>query len=477
MRRGMILTLTTALVAGCGATPTGVAPGAQLLNQRTVSKASMQVHARALVRDKSVKLAATRLVVQGTGFTDGQLPVPGAKIKDSFMGYQVHELPAGMKLDKALETYYTDSRVVSAQPLVLHAATEASASVPSLGGATHDPDLFQQWWLDKIHAPQAWQLTRGLPEVVVAVLDTGVDYRHEDLAANVINGPDFAGGDSDSLDEGGHGTHVAGIIAASGDNSRGGSGVAPGAKVLALKVFKPYYENNEYQGFYADDFDIARAIYYAATHEAKIINMSLGGHGIAPIIQSVCDDAVGRGVVIFAAAGNDHENSLEDMSPAGIESVIPVVATDPMDRLTGFSNWGRMDAVAAPGGNIYSTVPSYQAKYGHKLPLNYTFMDGTSMACPVAAGEAALVTSILLTKVREFFSSRKIELEVKAADLPAEEIANAVRYGSVDLGAYDRDTTFGYGRIDALAAVKRASDPGTVKTVANKVYRKLMTQP
>lgn len=472
MRPWIPLMLAMTLAAGCGAAPT--APQAGLLNQRPVSKTNQQVMAKALLADPHAKLASTRLVVQATGMAEGNLPIAGAHVRDTFLGYQIHELPEGTNLAKALEAYYADPRVQSAQPLVLHSVTD---STPSLGTATNDPDLYQQWWLDKIHAPEAWQITRGDPEVVVAVLDTGVDYRHPDLQGQVINGPDFAAGDEDSLDEGGHGTHVAGIIAAKGNNGQGGSGVAPETKVMALKVFKPYYENQQYQGFYANDFDIAKALYYASTHGAKIVNMSLGGHGIAPVIQAMCDDAVGRGLVLFAAAGNDHENDLSNLSPAGVESVIPVVATDPLDRLTGFSNWGRMDAIAAPGQNIYSTVPTYQPQYGHKLPLNYTFMDGTSMACPVAAGEAALVAAVLLDRVRDFLTSRNVTLEVTAADLPPEAIANAVRYGSVDLGARDRDATYGYGRIDALAAVTRAADPDNVRAVANQIYSKHMRQP
>lgn len=479
-RRSLLgLLAVSLLAAGCGGAPT--APSTAGL-KATMSRPEQKARAKSIIANHKALYAKNKILVQANGMTEGNLPIKGAKVTDSFQGYQVHELPANVSVSQALDTYYADGRVTSAQPLVLHATSDQPATdpqapvVPSLGTATNDPDLFQQYWLEKVKAPQAWQLTKGSPEVIVAVLDTGVDYTHPDLKGQVINAPDFGGNDEDSLDEGGHGTHVAGIIAAAGNNQQGGSGIAPDCKVMAIKVFKPFYDNGQYLGFYADDLDIARGIYYAATHGAKIINMSLGGHGIAPVIQSVCDDAVGRGVVVLAAAGNDHENDLSDLSPAGVPSVIPVVATDAQDRISSFSNFGRMDSLSAPGASIYSTVPSYQPKFGRKGPLNYNFLDGTSMACPVTAGATALVASYMLTEVRAFFESRHIDLKVTAMDLPADEIANALRYSTVDLGSWDRDPVYGYGRINTAAALKKLQDPDVIRGIANKVYRKLLSE-
>ncbi|HEY9856723.1 MAG TPA: S8 family serine peptidase [Stenomitos sp.] len=479
IRRSLLgLLAVSLLAAGCGGAPTAVGtPGLK----STMSRPEQKARAKSIISNHQALYAKHQILVQASGMTEGNLPIKGAKVTESFQGYQVHELPANVSLDQALDAYYADGRVASAQPLVLHTTSEQPVTdptapvVPSLGTVTNDPDLFQQYWLDKVKAPQAWELTKGNPEVVVAVLDTGVDYTHPDLKGQVVNAPDFGANDEDSLDEGGHGTHVAGIIAAAGNNGEGGSGIAPDCKVMAVKVFKPFYDNGQYLGFYADDLDIARGIYYAATHGAKIINMSLGGHGIAPVIQSVCDDAAGRGVVVLAAAGNDHENDLSDLSPAGVASVIPVVATDATDRISSFSNFGRMDALSAPGASIYSTVPSYQPKYGHKGPLNYNYLDGTSMACPVTAGATALVTSYMLTQVRDFFASRQIDLKVSPMDLPADEIANALRYSAVDLGAWDRDPVYGYGRINVAAARKKLQDKEVVRGIANKVYRKLLS--
>lgn len=481
IRRSLLgLVAVSLLAAGCGGAPT--APGMPSL-KTSMSRPEQKARAKSIISNRKALYAQHKLLVQANGLAEGDLPVKGAKVTDSFQGYQVHELPSGVTVEQALDTYYADGRVTSAQPLVLHTTSDQPTTnptvpaVPSLGTASNDPDLFQQYWLEKVKAPQAWQLTRGNPEVVVAVLDTGVDYTHPDLKDQVINAPDFGGNDADSLDEGGHGTHVAGIIAAAGGNSEGGSGIAPDCKVMAVKVFKPFYDNGQYLGFYADDLDIARGIYYAATHGAKIINMSLGGHGIAPVIQSVCDDAAGRGVVVLAAAGNDHENDLSDLSPAGIPSVIPVVATDAQDRISSFSNFGRMDSLSAPGSSIYSTVPTFQPKFGRKGPLGYSFLDGTSMACPVTAGAAALVTSYMLTEVRAFFASRKIDLKVSPLDLPADEIANALRYSTVDLGSWDRDPVYGYGRINAASALKKLQDPNVIRGIANKVYGKLRQDP
>lgn len=473
MKRPAILSMLVIglVAAGCGHVPT---TSTGLTGKHVLSKAEQRLRARSIISNGKALFAKHLILVQATGLAAGSMPVKGASVKESFQGYEVHQLPDAVTVSQALDTYYADPRVQSAAPLMLYQTSDDPATgsaAPSLDTATNDPDIFKQWWLEKIHAPEAWSLTTGDIEVVTAVLDTGVDYHHPDLEGQIINAPDFGDNDEDSLDEGGHGTHVAGIIAAKNGNGTGGSGLAPGTRVMAVKVFKPFYQDNQYVGFYADDLDIARGIYYAATHGAKIINMSLGGGGgISPLIQEVCDDAAGRGVLVFAAAGNDHVNELSEQSPAGVASVIPVVATDASDRLTGFSNFGRMDALAAPGKAVFSTTPTYQPKYGERMPTSYAFLDGTSMACPIVAGEAALVTSLMLDEVRGFFSDHGMDLTVTPADLPAEEIANAMRYST---GSYVRNATLGYGRIDALAALQKLQDADVIRRIANQVYRKL----
>jgi|GEM_PF-3560079 thermitase len=472
-RRWITITSLALLAAGCGLLPGAPAPA---LKSPLLSRTAQQASAKSIISNARARYAPNQILIQASGLSESDLPVRGAKILETFQGYQRVKLPSGTSVAQALDACYADDRIQGAQPLVLHEATEDQASpstTPSLNSASNDPDLFQQWWLDKVHAPEAWTFTKGSSEVTVAVLDTGVDYNHPDLAGQVINGPDFGENTQDSLDKGGHGTHVAGIIAAKNNNGIGGSGLAPDCKVMAIKVFKPYFDDGgQYQGFYADDLDIAKGIYYAATHGAKIINMSLGGHGLSTLIKSVCSDAAGRGVLVVVAAGNDHENDLSNLSPAGVDSVIPVVATDARDQITGFSNFGRMDALAAPGQYIYSTTPTYKPKYGNgHTPLNYAYLDGTSMAAPVVAGEAALVTSLMLQEVRDFLASREVHIPCMASDLPADEIANAMRYSAVDLGARDRDPVYGYGRIDAAAALRRIQDPDVIKEIANKVYR------
>ena len=152
------------------------------------------------------------------------------------------------------------------------------------------------------------------------------------------------------------------------------------------------------------------------------------------------------------------------------------MATDTADRLTGFSNFGSLDAVAAPGFGIYSTTPTYKPRYGHEMKKGYDYLDGTSMASPVAAGCAALVTSHMLTEVREYLKSRKPALQVTVADLPPEEITNALFYSAIDLGAWDRDRQFGYGRVRPLAALKQISDSDTVKAIATKTYRRILAR-
>ncbi|MEB3186037.1 MAG: S8 family serine peptidase [bacterium] len=477
-RRATACLVLALSVAACGSNPAALnRPGAA----PRLSRAAEMARARAVLAMPGAVYADDRVVVRASGFDAAAGPVKGASVADSMDGYEVHMLPDGVTVAQALEAYWADGRVVSASPLMLHAVSDdASVSLPVQPVEPVQPSPtaginFQQWWLDKVQATEAWRITRGSEEIVVAVLDTGVDYRHPDLLGSVMNGRDFGSRDEDSIDDNGHGTHVAGIIAARGGLT-GATGIAPGVKVLGLKVFKPFRSKRKMVGYYADDFDIARAVHHAVGQGVKIINLSLGGEGIAPVLDYAIQDAIGRGVVVFAAAGNEHNNDLSRISPAGIDGVVPVVATDTADRLTGFSNFGSLDALAAPGFGIYSTTPTYKPKYGHAMKQGYDYLDGTSMASPVAAGCAALVASHMLTEVREFFQTRKPGLKVTVADLPQEEIVNALAYSAVDLGAWDRDRQYGYGRVRPLAALKRISDPDQIKLIANKVYRRILAR-
>lgn len=259
---------------------------------------------------------------------------------------------------------------------------------------------------------------------VVAVIDTGVDYTHKDLADNIwvnegeipgngidddsngyvddVHGVDFVDGDCDPMDEHGHGTHVAGIIAMTPGNG-GGVGVAYGAKIMCVRA-------GQANGSFASS-DIAKAIKYAADNGADVINMSFGGTGRSYLVESALQDAF-PSCVLVAAAGNDglpttdainagYFNT-EDIYPAGYKYVLGVMATDNNKSLASFSNWDYLEGqnceyeMAAPGVNIYSTLPGNR----------YACWSGTSMATPNVAAAAAILRSKYTDKSK--YSSRYI---------------------------------------------------------------------
>jgi hypothetical protein len=275
----------------------------------------------------------------------------------------------------------------------------------------NDPYYGSQWALEKVGAPQAWARSRGRG-VLVAVLDTGVDLDHPDLASKVRDDIDwdFVDGDGVAEDAHGHGTHVAGIVAAATDNSVGVAGMGWEATILPIRVVGPAG---------ADSLALAQAISYTVAHGADVINLSLGSQTVCPqVVQDAVDYAHSHGVVLIAAAGNDGTDA--PSFPANCYYVLGVAATGPDDARAGFSNYGTHVTVAAPGSNIYSTA----------LDGGYEYRNGTSMATPYVAGLAALVRA-------------------RYPDYTATEVVSAILDNAVDLGAAGWDPYYGCGRIDA----------------------------
>jgi thermitase len=325
----------------------------------------------------------------------------GARVlrTNAVLGYQTIQLRAGMNVAQALSFYRSLSSVESVTPNYVAQALYAP----------NDPRYNQQWWLAKVGAPRAWDLTLGSPTVKIAVVDTGVDYLHEDLVGKVILGKDFINNDNDPMDDRGHGTHVAGIAAANTNNGKGVAGLGFNAQIIAVKVLGPG----------GGPYDvIAAGIQNAADLGAQVINLSLGGGGDAPVLADAIKYAHNKGCVIVAAAGNDGVPT--PMYPAYYKDAIAVAATDQNDLKADFSNYGAdwVD-VAAPGVDILSTMPNNV----------YAPNQGTSMASPVVAGLAGL-------------------LKAYAPSATAAEIRTAIESTSVKVGNF-----IAFGRVNAPAAI------------------------
>jgi thermitase len=285
-----------------------------------------------------------------------------------------------------------------------------------------------QWALKQsqdhdIDAPQAWDIHSGGDNVTVAIIDTGVDLDHPDLQANVVPGYDFVNGDSDPDDDHGHGTHVAGIAAAVGNNSTGVAGVSWGAKIMPLKVLSAAGSGNTY--------NLSQAIYYAADNGAKVINMSLGArYSKWPCnwdsVEAAFNYAVGKGVLMVVASGNDGQNGVN--CPAAYDQVMAVGSTTSSDGRSSFSNYGSRLDIAAPGSSIYNTT-----RFG-----SYGYKSGTSMATPHVAGLAALIWSF-------------------APSLSDSQLRAVIQNGADDLDISGWDQYYGHGRINAWEAMESVS--------------------
>jgi thermitase len=261
----------------------------------------------------------------------------------------------------------------------------------------NDPDFARQWWLQNdaatvqpenrlpvfgadIAAPLAWRLASGSSDVRVAVVDTGIDRTHPDVGARVVRSLTWTG--NSLTDFIGHGTAIAGVIAAIPDNAVGGAGTAFNASLINVKVQR----DGDDEG--VSCADAAEGITSAVDAEANIINVSFGSPGSCAAERAAVDYAASRGVLVIAAAGND--GASVPNFPAAFSNVVSVAATDNGDRRASFSSFGSSWVdVAAPGVRLWTTLPVA----GSEIGAAYGYVDGTSFAAPVVAGIAALIWS------------------------------------------------------------------------------------
>lgn len=286
-------------------------------------------------------------------------------------------------------------------------------------GQLPNDELFTpyQWNLPIITTIPGWSITKGDENTVVAVIDTGVDLAHGDLAGRLTDGINFVSPEEAPLDDVGHGTHVAGVISATVNNMEGVAGMTWYDRVMPIKVLDATGAGSAYA--------VARGIIWATDHGAGVINLSLGNYARSEFLHDAIRYAFDRDVVLVAATGNDNTN--QPGYPAAYPEVLAVAATDSRRELASFSNYGDYVDVAAPGVNIASTYPDGQ----------YAALSGTSMASPHAAALAALIRSVnpLLRNT---------------------EVMDIMRRTATDLGPPGKDAYYGYGQIDVDAALQEA---------------------
>ena len=334
----------------------------------------------------------------------------------------------------SLKEAYSSHPLIEAVEFNYLRQTLASEIVPN------DPRYKEQWNLPLIEMPRAWAIEKGNPDVIVAIVDSGIDYTHQDLAAKIwrnsgeipdndvdddqngyiddIQGWDFTDtpnvaakgdsvvGDNDPIDESGHGTHVAGIAAAEVDNGLGVAGVAWNCTLMPLRAGASNGAGTNLQ-----DDDSSAAIVYAADNGARIINMSWGSSRNSFVIRDAIDYAYARGTLLVAAAGNERTQDI--IYPAGYRKVIAVAATDQNKQRFYQSNFGASIDIGAPGNVILST----------QIGDRYRRLTGTSMATPHVSGVAALILSKRPNLTHE--EARQIILTTADSTLESPELVGA----------------------------------------------------
>lgn len=390
------------------------------------------------------------------------------------------EVAEGSTEADAIRELESDPRVAFAQPNYRYtlpapeissedalAADEGDASASAddeslrpLGKASaNDPERTTQWYLSGVDALGAWDIAECDNKVTVAVIDSGIEMAHPDLVDNIVAPYDLVGDaradgtasvpDESPDDELGHGTHVAGIVAARANNGTGIAGVSYNANIMPLKVF--YYSQSA-KGYVCETSDLLAAYRYiladagdgtgqtrAQKLNVRVINMSLGAiwneeqdTGDKALLAAV-DEAYSKGILTVCAAGNDEYELPYKNWPSDYDTCVSVIATTENNGKASFSNYGPEKDIAAPGSNIYSTYPSTLG-YGQ----GYVSQSGTSMASPVVSGVAALMWAA-------------------NPSLTPDQVKNVLYQTAIDLGDPGFDDQFANGKVNAREAVRGAA--------------------
>lgn len=362
------------------------------VDNRTQSVSSVLGQARIAAEDAGTALTGDSTAEQTLQQIDRVTEAVGQKNETPLLK-QTPELPADLKNTYVVKT---DGQASTADTISAYQSIPGVVSVEPVRYvfATNTPNdayFNQQWDMRKIQAPTAWDSAKGSDNITVAVIDSGVDYNHQDLVGHIIKGPDLFNHDQDPMDTCGHGTHVSGTIGALTNNQIGVTGINWNVKILAIKTMDNI---NTSQGpeCGGDDSMIISAMQYAADNGAKVINMSLGdsGVGCSSAYQNMVNYARSKGITIVVAAGNENTNA-STTSPANCNGVITVGATGPTDTRASYSNYGPLVSISAPGGDAPCATNCILSTFPNNA---YKMMGGTSMAAPHVAGAAALLLSI-----------------------------------------------------------------------------------
>lgn len=341
-------------------------------------------------------------------------------------------------------------------------ASESATPAPAQAMTYNDPLRHQQWALDIMDADGAWQYATGRG-VVVGVVDTGIDGSHPDLRGKQVPGMDCLTGniiapDEDFSQTNIHGTHVAGIVLASGNNNEGIVGVAPEAQLMSLVIFNDLMVGPGNGSGYVGDLNVARCVMWGSLiggdgipnsgDEAKVLNNSWGGRGYGHLLKAAIDEVVAAGTVFANSMGNSSHD--EVLYPKAFPGVMGVGAMDPKDEKVGFSTMGHNLSVGAPGIDIISTWPMWH-RAPNGQPYAYQHISGTSMAVPQVSGALALL-------FEKFPDATPYQLQKLLEDTADD----------TEAPGYDRRT--GWGRINLTRALQAASLPADGSAVMVSVH-------
>lgn len=461
-----------------------LAANAQIVTKHSSKEEFLQYHLTQLKNDNH---APYRLIVKfsdNVSMTDSGKITTSDRVNNVLSDIQVkalkplfektNEKNAALKAQFGLQHYYTlhlDRKTdLSAALVELNALDEIEVAEPdylaTITAVPNDPFYAQQWALNNtgqavqygtnnpvgvggvdLNIQAVWDLQTGSEDVVVCILDTGVDTDHPEFTGRIVPGYDFQFDDNDpnplpGEDGGAHGTACAGIVGASGNNGIGVAGIAWHTKIMPVKVL--------YNGTGAWSI-IASGITWAADNGADIISMSIGGTSYSSVLEDAVDYAFGLGCTLFASSGNDNNDiGITPSYPAVFGNTICVGALSPCEERKNLSscdgeywwgsNYGSAMDFLAPGTRNYTT--DITGSDGYDNGNYYPFFNGTSSACPHAAGIGALMLA-------------------ENPSLTNTEIRSRMQMSCVDMGVAGKDDDTGYGRIDAFLALINATSDET----------------